>query len=235
MKKIINIYINQDILKLIAILTMTLDHIGYILNPTFEPLRLIGRLSFPIFVFLLIFNLHQKVRFEKYLKRLFAFAIITSLILGPFKYIFNNILPLNIFWTLLLGMLAIYGLEKTSSDFKDRKIRLFVNIYILLVCATLSILTDYGFYGFLYILSFYGWYKSKNLIFVATSIVLGFLINTDISVPACIISATTSLIFLFPITRSKKATRFLRPWWLFYAYYPLHLAVIYAIKFYYQL
>ena len=109
MKKIINIPINPDILKIIAILTMTIDHFGYIFTPSFEvPLRLIGRISFPIFAFLLAYNLTQKDLFKKYIFRLSIFAVITSLILIPFKYQIGNILPLNIFWTLLLSVVSIY-------------------------------------------------------------------------------------------------------------------------------
>jgi hypothetical protein len=233
MKKTINIQINQDILKIIAILTMTVDHIGYILTPTFEePLRLIGRLSFPIFVFLLIFNLIQKVSFQKYITRLFSFAIITSLMIGPFKYILKEILPLNIFWTLLLGITAIYGLNKINQECKSRNYRYFITIYMLLICITLSILTDYAIFGFLYILSFYRWYTTKNIFYAFTSATLGFLINLDISLIACVISCLTTVVFLFHITKSKNAKRFLKPWWLFYAYYPIHLSILYAIKLY---
>ena len=53
-------YINQDCLKVIALVTMTMDHIGEILNPTFEDyFRLIGRISFPIFAFLIAFHLSK--------------------------------------------------------------------------------------------------------------------------------------------------------------------------------
>ena len=234
MKKIINIQINQDILKIIAILTMTLDHIGYILTPSFEaPLRLIGRLSFPIFVFLMVFNLCQKDLFTKYIQRLLTFAILTSLIIGPFKYTLNNILPLNIFWTLFLGMLTIYGIHETIHDFKDNKTRLILITYIIGIGALISFLTDYEFYGYLYILSMYGYLKTKNKIFGILSLIFGFLINLHISITASLISYLTTFVFLLPLSKSEVVRRFLKPWWIFYAYYPIHLAILYAIKIYY--
>ena len=234
MKKTINIQINQDILKIIAILTMTIDHIGYILTPSFEiTLRLIGRLSFPIFVFLLVFNLSQQNIFKKYLTRLFIFAILTSLIIGPFKYTLKDMLPLNIFWTLLLSTTTIYGIDKINKDFKNSKTRLFIMGYMFLICTMLSFLTDYEFYGFLYILNLYGWFKTQNKLFAVASLLFSFLINLHISIPASIISCLTTVLFLFPIRKSKNAKRFLRPWWLFYAYYPFHLAILYAIKIYF--
>ena len=234
MKKLINIQLNQDILKIIALLTMTLDHIGYILTPSFETsLRLIGRISFPIFVFLLVFNLNQKDLFKKYLTRLIIFAIITSLALGPLKYILKNLLPLNIFWSLLLGTTAIYIIKKINTDLKNNKSRFIIIAYILSICATLSILTDYEIYGFLYILNFYYWFKTKNKIFAIITLTLSFFVNLHISIPASIISCLTTFILLLPKSRSKKTKRFLKPWWLFYAYYPIHLAILYIIRIYF--
>ena len=160
MKKIINIPINQDILKLIAILTMTIDHLGYIFTPSYEmPLRFIGRISFPIFAFLLAYNLTQKDLFKKYITRLTSFAVSTSLILIPFKYQIGNVLPLNIFWTLLLGVITIYTIEITNKKFKQNNAKYIIIGYILCFSALLSSITDYEFFGFLYILSLYSWYK----------------------------------------------------------------------------
>ena len=40
-------------LKLIALITMTIDHIGYILLPQYRILRIIGRLAFPIYAYMI--------------------------------------------------------------------------------------------------------------------------------------------------------------------------------------
>ena len=233
MKKIINIPINQDILKIIAILTMTIVHFGYIFTPSFEmPLRFIGRLSFPIFAFLLAFNLTQKDLFKKYITRLTSFAVITSLILIPLKYQNGNILPLNIFWTLLLAVITIYGINK-ALKLQQNITKYIAIIYILSFSAILSFLTDYDLCGFLYILSMYGWFKTKHKIFGLLILLLAIVMNLHISVWASLIGTFASIIFLLPLTKSSNATRFLRPWWLFYAYYPVHLAILYAVKLYY--
>ncbi len=233
MKKIINIPINQDILKIIAILTMTIDHFGYVMGPSFVTLlRLIGRLSFPIFVFLLAFNLSQKDLFKKYISRLSIFAVASSFILIPFKYQIGNVLPLNIFWTLLLGVTTIYMISK-ASIFWQNITKYVAIIYILSFSAILSFLTDYDLSGLLYILSMYGWFKTKYKIYGFLTLLLAFIMNLHISVWASLISTLISSIFLLPLTKSNKSTRFLRPWWLFYAYYPAHLAILYAVKLYY--
>lgn len=233
MKKAINLQINQDILKIIALLTMTIDHLGYVFTPSFEtPLRLIGRLSFPIFVFLLTFNLTKKDLFKKYISRLFIFAVITSLILIPLKYQSGNILPLNIFWTLLLSVITIYGVEKTLQIFKQNNCKYFIIGYILCFSAIFSCLTDFELFGLFYILSLYGWFKNKHTAFGLLTLIFAFLMNLHFSTTASIISTIESLIFLLPLSSSNNSPRFLNPWWLFYAYYPAHLAIFYAVKLY---
>ena len=233
MRKIINIPINFDILKVIALLTMTFDHIGRILTPSFEAyLRLIGRVSFPIFVFLMVFNLSQKDLFKKYISRLLSFALISSLTLFHFKNTLNDLLPLNILWTLLLGVVTIYSINKANLGFTNKFFKYCAFAYIIIFSLTLSLIIDYKYYGLFYILSMYAYFKNKHPTFALFSIILSYLINIDISTSASIISAISTFILLLTIKQSEKHKRFIKPWWLFYAYYPTHLIVLYTIKIY---
>lgn len=43
--------LNSNQLKLLALLTMTVDHIGVHLFPQYPILRIIGRLAFPIYAY----------------------------------------------------------------------------------------------------------------------------------------------------------------------------------------
>ena len=76
-------------LKLIAIITMLIDHIAAVLIPSDTMLwlvmRCIGRLAFPIFVFLLVEGFHHTRDVKKYLLRLGAFALISEV---PFDLAF---------------------------------------------------------------------------------------------------------------------------------------------------
>jgi len=71
--------LGREILKWIAIITMTIDHIGAILFPEFEVLRVIGRLSFPLFAYLLILGMENTRNIRNYFTRLFIFALINLL------------------------------------------------------------------------------------------------------------------------------------------------------------
>ena len=101
-------------LKLIAIITMTIDHIGIIFGtPFYNFLRAIGRLSFPIFAFLLTEGYVHTKSFSKYFLRLLILAIISEVVydyvfFNSFFYLDSN----NIFFTLTLGLLTILLLDK---------------------------------------------------------------------------------------------------------------------------
>ena len=72
-------------MKLMAVVSMVIDHIGIFLYPrfasaqTYELLRAIGRLAFPIFAFLIVNGFEKTHDVKRYLTRLLAFAVISPL------------------------------------------------------------------------------------------------------------------------------------------------------------
>lgn len=116
-------------LKLIAVLTMVIDHIGTIIlsanfhlisyNMEFYLLfRYIGRISFPIFAFLIANGCKHTSNINKYLLRLGILAIISEI---PYDMAFwgygggiNFISNTNIFYTLFLGVAAVAIYEKLT-------------------------------------------------------------------------------------------------------------------------
>ena len=79
-------------LKIIAILTMTIDHVGFFFFPDIEVLRIIGRLSFPLFAWLIANGAYHTKNMHAYLVRLFIFALISQV---PFSLAFRLISPLD--------------------------------------------------------------------------------------------------------------------------------------------
>lgn len=211
---------NSFVLKIIAICSMFIDHLRYIVptHPMF--MAYIGRLAFPIFSFQIAQGYLHTKSFKKYLLRLFIMALVSQL---PYQLYFNTT-RLNIFFTLILGLVCIYIYDHY---FKNKK---FLSIFTILIIIWLSEVAncDYGWYGASIILSFYI-FKDKvipmstsfiilTLIFYVTSYKSLFNINTFWLFSCCISSLIPCLLY-----NGKQGPKIK---YLFYLFYPIHIIVL---------
>ena len=97
------------VLKIIAIISMFLDHLSYSIYGQFSWLNYLGRLSFPIFAFQITEGYHHTKNLKKYFLRLGIFAVISQIPFYLFTNTFTTEFTLNIFFTLFAGLLAIIG------------------------------------------------------------------------------------------------------------------------------
>lgn len=104
--------ITSNALKIFACACMLCDHVGLVLVDNNSVMRAIGRVAFPIFVFLLVEGYRHTSNVKKYILRLFVFAIISEV---PFDLAFTgNVFDLryqNVFFTLTAGLIVIYLLD----------------------------------------------------------------------------------------------------------------------------
>ena len=78
--------LTSNLLKILAIITMIIDHIGSyfasVINPdTYYVLRTIGRIAMPIFLYLLVQGFFHTSNVKKYIFRVFCLATITQVVL----------------------------------------------------------------------------------------------------------------------------------------------------------
>lgn len=216
------------VLKLIAIITMLIDHIGVTLVPQntllYIIMRCIGRLAFPIFVFLIVEGFHHTKDIKKYLIRLGAFALISEI---PFDLaFFGETLEFshqNIFFTLFLGLLLIYLMSMIEKKYIKQIFlsNLFDGLLTLAFCLIAILLqVDYHFAGILLIVAFYLFRGNKPLLILSILIVSGSILG-DINILA--------VLAMIPIAfyngeKGKNAK------YLFYIFYPAHLLLLALIQ-----
>ena len=93
------------VLKLIAVISMILDHTGYVIFGSFSWMNVIGRLAFPIFAFCITEGYAHTSNLKKYFFRLLLFAIISQVPYMLFLSIFSDsLMNWNILFTLVLGL-----------------------------------------------------------------------------------------------------------------------------------
>ena len=219
-------------LKLIAIITMTIDHIGIVFGtPFYNFLRAVGRLSFSIFAFLLTEGYVHTKSFSKYFLRLLVLSIISEVVydyvfFNSFFYLDSN----NIFFTLTLGLLTILLLDKGRNivithikEKVDAKIILFfIYTLIIVMMGIISIMCNfsYGMLGILMI-SFFYLFK-ENFPLLVISITLSTLVLGEAMQYFSLFSLI--LIYFYNKELGKKCKLF------FYLYYPVHILVLGLIK-----
>lgn len=231
---------NRSILKLIALITMTIDHFAFFLlaNDTviYLVLRVVGRLAFPIFAFMIAEGFHHTKNIWGYLKRLLIlgaiFEVMVLLIyqfygynLSIIPFFPNNVARMNIMFSLALGLMGLYLVTH-----EKRNVR-----YLVIPAALLSVLLPYGYYGFGLIMLF-GLVKDNQVrmsLFVTLSLIYTSLpqIFTKVEViggSPWQVFAVLSLPLIFRYNGKKG-------WdikWLFYVYYPLHVLVLFMLYHY---
>ena len=212
---------NNTTLKIIAIITMVIDHIGYIfLDPgtmQYSIFRGIGRIAFPIFCFLIVEGFHHTRNPMNYLIRLCIFALLSEI---PFDLAFFGTLfdwsHQNVFITLALGLASIFCLEELNNR------RTYAIPLAMLWAAAYLVHCDYGLGGVLLIDIFYLTKKSPWMRIVLTTLILYLFFGVNelyglIALP---------LIMLYNGKRGASLKMF------FYWFYPLHLIIFYLLSTY---
>ena len=214
------------VLKIIAIITMFIDHIGYAIFGNFSFFNYIGRIAFPIFAFQISEGYTHTNNLKKYFFRLFIFALVSQIPFMLFRKIIANDFTLNIFFTLLLGLISIYIYDKTKY-----KIVGIISAILIGLLANFSH-CDYGFYGVAIIFLFYAFkndiIKSSIAFIIATAI--RYLIPIikyglyDVYLYLLIFTLVPILFISLYNGKKGKDTKY-----LLYLFYPIHLLLIYGI------
>lgn len=223
---------NAFLLKIIAMIIMLTDHIGALLIPAdteaYIICRSIGRLAFPIFCFLLVEGFYHTSDVKKYMKRLAVFALISEI---PFDLAFSDrtvkmgfLYQQNVFFTLLLGLVVLYGMNLIEKKYEKKSIiiGLLQSISVLIGCAAAIFLyTDYSFMGVLLIVAFYIFRGNKILLTLAL-----FFVTNYTGYP---LEGLASLSVLFILNyNGKKGPQGNK--YFYYIFYPAHILILYFIS-----
>lgn len=210
-------------LKIIAILTMMIDHYGVIFYKGVDIYRIIGRIAFPIYCFLLVEGYFHTKDIKKYANRLFIFALISEI---PFDWAFYgeiNFKHQNIFFTLLIGLGTMYLLDNLDK-YKTKEI--FVCFLAGIISMIVSV--DYSIVGIIYILTFYytrNYPKTIRLSRTALVLFVTNLLTLSFNQHFALLSLPILYLYNEELGPKNKVLQI-----LFYIAYPLHLMVYYFIK-----
>lgn len=245
--------LDRNALKTTAMVSMLLDHIGMIivypmylntcmvggvammgelvpdeakgLYMLYTLLRIIGRLAFPIFAFMITEGFIHTHDLKKYILRLVLFAVISeipyNLATGrSFFYPYSQ----NVLWTFIIAVIMMWAAEKYVLKIENRAKRIFSSLLIVAAAAFASILSDGGSSGMLLIASMYFFKNDKRKYWIgcAASIIImswQFMSIQVFALPAL------ALIEMYNGEKGKGSR------YLFYIFYPAHLLILSLISY----
>lgn len=216
----------QEGLKLIACITMLLDHIGAVFVPGYT-LRIIGRISFPIFCYLLVEGAAHTRNPKRYGIRLLIGALLAEL---PFDLLFYGGFTWghqSVMVTLLLGLIMV-----TWARIRGR----YMLPFCLCFFAAEFMNTDYGCWGIALIgLFMITAEKSREKVLQLIGMALIFWLMDSYRIPVGPVRIPIQMFGLFamiPIAlySGRKATANRAMQLGFYLFYPTHLMVLFLIE-----
>lgn len=216
------IALNTDtgLLKLVALALMVVDHVGAHLMGNDVVMRTIGRLAFPIFAWCVVVGSEYTHDMKAYMKRMALFYFVTQ---PCYVLSFGRAWSQhNIYLTLLLGLIAIWAI-------KDREYWALPMVLL----AAYYIKPNYGMDGVYVIILLYLVRRSKllaALLVTAFCFYWGRNSQTILTIGDWQLHMQTVAALSLPLIILPTHTGIRLNKYVFYAFYPAHMLVIYAIK-----
>lgn len=239
--------VSQEGLKLIASITMLIDHVGAVLvyaiylsawnagdytrsnamAELYQTMRIIGRIAFPIYCFLLVEGFHYTRDVKKYITRLSIGMLLSEI---PFDLALSGRLDWessSVMVTLLLGCLMMLSMQQLKGFWKFAVIAPFV-----LISEWLQ--TDYAGHG-IALIAMLALTKGlpKETLWRTAGFVILLWFGPDVQVgPLAVPMELFGLIGLVPmfLYKGKKLTRSKWVQWAFYLFYPVHLFLLWLLE-----
>ena len=217
----------REMLKIAAIVTMATDHVGNILYPDLLFLQMIGRLSLPIFAYLIVLGVESTKNPRKYIITLLSFALISQL---PYFLAFN-IQPferLNILFSLFLSAVTIYFYNKKDLlAFVPLLLSIILptegSYYVVLTAVGMKLLKENPKLGSLVLFAL-----NIQFLLVSSDINTQIQILSLLAVPLILLHAKNWLKKEKLIAENSFAYSIRK--YAFYLFYPLHLALLFLVN-----
>ncbi len=218
--------LSSSSLKLVALLAMVIDHCGLVLyywlahfrgypEAVYTAMRCVGRISFPIYCFLLAEGFVHTKNVKKYALTVLTFAFVSEM---PFDYMLRytpfTLECQNVMFTLFFGICAMYCAKMVKAG-----------KYIFLPLTAVPLLlahfgnTDYGAWGVCLILLFYLLREYPLFMGGGAAVIL-------------FAKHTASIFAVLPIMMYNGERGKIRLKYFFYAFYPVHIIILCIIRYF---
>lgn len=232
--------LNSNVIKFIAIIAMTIDHLTWTFFPGYQTdalpllLHIIGRITAPIMCYFIAEGYFYTRNLKKYIIRLFVFAIIShfayALLFGkniiPFKTsIFDQT---SVIWALAWGLVALAVMQS-----ENQRLKPWLKNIIVILCCVMAFCADWSCIATLVIVHMgtnRGKFKTQMVCLVVDVAMYAVIYSLFINVVYGIIQMTVVLAIPILYFYNGERGKWKGMKWLFYFYYPAHLTILGLIK-----
>ena len=241
--------LSHNALIIVAMFAMLVDHVAFVLIkngklygydtalyenaislPEAKPwillytiLRMVGRISFPIYAFLIVERFRKTSNIFKYVLRIFILAIVSEL---PFDLIvfnkcFNSdcLMLQNVVFTYFVGLLMLVAVKALNSI--SEILSVVPAIVAIVACYLLK--TDYWLEGIILIYTFYMFRHDLNV-----KCLIALIVTFMMSIQRYYGFGVLSVFFIYFYDGQKGYLDLKR---FHYIFYPLHMFILYGIIF----
>lgn len=225
-------------LKILAMITMVIDHLALAFLPSSSLLylagRLIGRIAMPIFAYKIACGFIHTSNLKRYAYKILLMTLAAQI---PFTLLNNRgnfAAELLTHWNIGLTFLSALGvLYLLTSPREEHSLLRFIMLFILFITASHS---DYGIYGLAMVILFYYCitYKTSMLLSTLSIGVLTILYYTlsDPSLAGYMIKMQLPALLAVPLIHYVPDSKVKRGKYFFYIFYPVHMFIIVILQFY---
>lgn len=220
--------LSNNQLKVIAMIAMTLDHVGAYLLPQVTWLRIIGRLAFPIYAFMIAEGCRHTRSMGRYFSSLAVMAAVCQIVY--FVAMDSLYMCIMVTFSLSVGLIWLQQNAEKQNTLFSRILAFAGFLTAFFLCEILPKLlphtdycVDYGFIGVLVPVVIYG-AKDKASRIVSCLLALVCLAAFSDKLQWWSLLAVIPLLF-YNGQRGKWNMK-----WFFYLFYPAHLLVIHGIS-----
>lgn len=222
---------------------MFIDHFAIMFFPNVKVLRIIGRISFPIFAFMIAEGCKYTKNKLRYFAMIFAMGVIFQIV----YYVVEQSLYMCIFITFSTSILMIYALAFFKKQlFKGKSVSLIALALLLFASTVLAtyflnkvLRIDYGFWGCMlpvFASLFHADIKDENqkplqkidcnllsVICLAVGLCIAAYVLKSLQIYSLL---ALPFLLLYSGERGKCKMKY-----FFYVFYPAHLVLLYAVQF----
>lgn len=234
MKKISVLSGNQ--IKILACVLMLIDHIGYFLLPKLLILRIIGRVCFPLFAFMISEGARYTKNKIRYVSTIFVLGLICQI---P-SFVMEGNRKFNVLITFTLTILTVYALEYfkdsilNNEDIIKKAFKGFVFCFAVMAIYGISYLPlgisfEYGFFGCM--IGVFASIPVRNtrldkiwvrVLFSFVPLIAYCYLTKGITYYALL---SLPILLLYSGKRGKTKMKY-----FFYVFYPTHVLILYFIS-----